>query len=95
MLTFYRTADDPAGQEVQDALRELCMAHEVVVVTASGPSQGNAPEGTQPPALVDEGEVYQGQSAILARLEELNAFRELWYKYGADACYCDQEGGIE
>ena len=33
--------------------------------------------------------------AIHAHLEELKALRELWYKYGSDACYCGDEGDVE
>ncbi len=95
MITLYRTAEDPGGQEVQEALQELCLAHEVVLVTASGPSRGSITEETHPPVLVDEGKVYEDRSAILAHLEELRALRELWHKYGSDACYCDEEGKIE
>jgi hypothetical protein len=95
MITLYRTAEDPWGQEVQETLRELCLAHDVVLVTASGPGRGSVPEGASPPVLVDEGKVYQDRSAIHAHLEELRALRELWYKYGGDACYCDEEGNVE
>lgn len=95
MTTLFRTAEDPGGQEVQEALQELCLAHEVVLVPASGPNRGSLPEGTRPPVLVDQGKVYQDRSAILAHLEELRALRELWYKYGSDACYCDEEGNVE
>jgi hypothetical protein len=95
MITFYRMTEDTGGQEIQEALQELCLAHEVVLVTASGASRGSLPEGTRPPVLVDDGKVYQDRSAIHAHLEELKAFRELWYKYGGDACYCDEDGNVE
>ena len=39
--------------------------------------------------------MYQGRSTIHAHLEELKALRELWYKYGSDACYCGEEGDVE
>jgi hypothetical protein len=53
------------------------------------------PEGTRPPVLIDDGAVYQDRNAIYAHLEELKAIRELWYKYGSDACYCGEEGNVE
>ena len=95
MITFYRTTEDAGNQEIQEALQELCLAHEVVFVTASGASRRGLPEGTRPPVLIDDGEVYQGRSTIQAHLEELKALRELWYKYGSDACYCGEEGNVE
>ena len=27
---------------------------------------------------------------IIAYLEELEGFKQLWYKFQSDACYCDQ-----
>ena len=93
MITLYRTAEDSAGREIQQALQEACLAHEVVLVTTAG--AGNMPEGLSSPALVDDGQVYQERGSILARLEELRTMRERWHKYGADACYCDDEGNVE
>jgi glutathione S-transferase len=94
-ITFYKTADCRECQGIQAALEELCLAHEVVLVTASDEGRGALAEGTRPPVLVDEGKIYQGRGAILAHLEELEAFKELWYKYGSDSCYCDAQGDIE
>ncbi|AMV40933.1 hypothetical protein [Planctomyces sp. SH-PL62] len=95
MITLYRTAEDPAGRELQQALQESCLAHEVVLVAAAGPGRGGLPAGTRPPVLVDDDRVYQDRVAILARLEELRAMMDVWYKYGSDACYCDGEGDVE
>jgi len=95
MITLYRTADDPTGQEVQETLEALCFAHKVVLVTDSGPMRENLPEGTNPPVVVDEGTTYQGRAAVLERLRELKAIHELWYKVGSDACYCDEQGNVE
>lgn len=95
MIVFYATTDDTSRQEIQEALDELCLAHDVVLVTKTSENQGSLPAGTHLPALVDDGRIYQGRSEIHAHLEELEAFRELWYKYGSDACYCDEEGNVE
>ena len=59
MITFYRTTEDAGAQEIQEALHELCLAHEVVLVPASGAGRRGLPEGTRPPVLIDEGAVYQ------------------------------------
>ncbi len=95
MSTFYRTTEDAGDQEIQEALQELCLAHEVVLVTASGAGGRDLPEGTRPPVLIDDGAVYQDRNAIYAHLGELKAIRELWYKYGSDACYCGEAGNVE
>ena len=66
MITFFRTTEDAGDQEIQAALHELCLAHEVVLVPASGAGRRGLPEGTRPPVLIDEGTVYQDRSAIQA-----------------------------
>ena len=50
MITFYRTTEDAGDQEIQEALQELCLAHEVVLVTASGAGGRDLPKGTRPPS---------------------------------------------
>jgi glutathione S-transferase len=94
MITLYRTAEDATGRELQQALEESSLAHDVVLVSAAGPGREGLPAGARPPVLVDDGRVYQDKAAILARLGELTALRELWHKYGSDACYCDEDGNV-
>ena len=48
MITFYRTTEDAGDQEIQEALQGLCLAHEVVLVTASAPAAGACPRGHVP-----------------------------------------------
>ena len=50
MITFYRTTEDAGDQEIQEALHELCLAHEVVLVPASGAGRGACPRGHLPPS---------------------------------------------
>ena len=38
---------------------------------------------------------YNHTGQVVTDLEELKAIRELWYKYGSDACYCGEEGNVE
>jgi len=40
---------------------------------------------------VDEEKVVQGSDPIVARLEEIEKFKELWDKFQNDACSCDEE----
>jgi len=49
------------------------------------------PSVTKLPALVDEEKVVQGSDPIVARLEEIEKFKELWDKFQNDACSCDEE----
>ncbi len=94
MITLYRTPDCPRCSDIQSTLRDMAVAHEVVVLE----SADRLPAGLEAdalPVLVDDGAVVQGAEAIFERLEELEGFREQWYRFQSDACYCDEEGNVE
>jgi hypothetical protein len=43
---------------------------------------------------MDDKEIIQGKDKILAHLEDLEGFKEQWYKFQSDACYCVEEGNV-
>lgn len=92
MLTLYRTDGHPESRTVQSALEESCLAHKVVDRHQAPATLTDHATAT---VLVDDDNVYRGAAEILPHVEELITFRELWHKYGSDACYCDDEGNIE
>jgi len=98
MITLYRKRGCPRCTDIEEALKELTLAHRVVDVEEGEGARGipeNLGEPRRTPVLVDEGEVFRGSRAILDHLEGLKGFRALWYKFQSDACYCDEEGNIE
>jgi len=93
MLTLYRTPDCPRCAGIQDTLEDLAIAHEVIEVD----SVDEVPEHLEQdslPVLRDGDEVFQGSKAVADHLEEMKDFKEQWYKFQSDACYCDEEGNI-
>lgn len=95
MIRFFRTRDCKGCAAIQEALEELSLAHKVVVLDSKNDLPGEFAAAGPPPVLMDDKETIQGRERILAHLEKLAEFRELWYKFQSDACYCDEEGGIE
>ncbi|MEJ2703188.1 MAG: glutathione S-transferase N-terminal domain-containing protein [Sedimentisphaerales bacterium] len=89
MITFYRTRKCPGCAAIQDTLEELCIAHETVVLESPNDLPPELASAGHPPILVDEHDVITGSKNIIAHLEKLEKFKELWYKYQSDACYCD------
>lgn len=79
---------------IQEVLKELCLAHDTVVLDSRQDLPDELRASGPPPVLVDDGEIIQGREKILAHLEDLAAFKDLWYKFQSDACYCDEEGNI-
>mgnify|MGYP006291807079 CR=1 FL=1 len=90
MLTLYRTQNCPRCGHIQEVLEDLAVKHDVVVTDAADETR-EAPEGTQEPVIVDDERMVQGSGDVLAYLEKLASFRDLWYKYQSDACYCGEE----
>lgn len=94
MITFYRTKHCKGCQGIQTILEEMTLAHEVVIVEKSNEDIPGLPPGIRPPAMMDDKELIKGKRAIFAHLEEMEGFKEQWYKFQSDACYCDEEGNI-
>lgn len=99
MLTLYRNRDCPASDEIQQRLRELTLAHRIVladdIVLADEPTTAppsDKPPGFQSPTLRDGAAAYVGSQAILRHLEHLGQIKSRWDQFGADACYCDADG---
>jgi glutaredoxin len=91
MFTFYRTPQCPGCNHIQEALERLVIAHKVITVHSVEEIRDKIPSVTTLPALVDEEKVVQGSDLIVARLEEIEKFKELWDKFQSDACSCDEE----
>jgi len=92
MLKFYKTEGCTGCQDIEDALKELCIEHQVTVVKETNDIPSFIPSGTRLPFLVDEGLLLEGTDDIIDHLSELEEFKDQWYKFQSDACYCDEEG---
>ena len=92
MIVFYRTGDCPQCIQIQETLDQLAITYDVITGTAAE-LQKQLPSHVHPPALFDDGEIYQGANAILKHIEELEGFVEMWRKFQSDACYCDEDDG--
>ena len=70
-------------------MEDLGIAHKVVLVPQEGVPDELMARAARPPVLVDDEKIIQGIKNIIAYLEEMKEFKELWYKYQSDVCYCD------
>ncbi len=93
MITFYRPTDDRLADQVDEALVEMVIAHESIIVD----SEYELPEIAKEhhlPVLIDNGEAISGEQDLKARLKELKRIMRLWDKFKSDACYIDEDGTI-
>lgn len=89
-MKFLRTKNSKDCDAIQDMLKKLCIVHEIISVDENEKSITSAPDVGKPPVLIDNGQVVRGAGNIIDYLDELEGFKELWYKYQSDACYCDE-----
>jgi glutathione S-transferase len=87
MIVFYRHKDCRGCDTLEEALKELCIAYKPV----TEPAEKELPAGSKLPAVADEGRVIEGSKAIVAYLEEMTGYAELWRKFQSDVCYCDED----
>ncbi|MDX1521002.1 MAG: hypothetical protein R3264_05210 [Anaerolineae bacterium] len=90
MIELYRPHDCAACADYETALKEMVIAHKVIVVENDQMPEG-LPNDAELPALKDNGEVITGQAAITARLKELQKFIHDWNMFQGDACYVEED----
>ena len=93
MITLYRVAECAACDDVQEALRELVVAHKVVDVEREESSAADKAWAERDlPVITDGDQVVSGPSAVRDYLAELTHDLVQWRKYQTDACYVDDKG---
>ena len=92
MIELYRPPECPACAEIEAALQELVIAHEVIVVK---PEQRSdlLPADTPLPAIKDDHKIISGP-AITPYLKELEKFVADWRRFQGDTCYIDEDGSV-
>ncbi len=91
MVTLYRRPDDTQADEIEEALNDMAIAHEVERVGEEAP----LPEDLSPlPALREDSEVVTGASALRTRLQALRDLMADWHRFQSDACYVEEDGSI-
>ncbi|MCB0208797.1 MAG: hypothetical protein KDJ52_05695 [Anaerolineae bacterium] len=89
MIELYRPAECQACADIEAALKEMVLAHRVIIV-ADGQRPDTLPTSTPLPAIKDEGQIITGQAEIDAHLKKLERIAVEWRKYQSDACYTSE-----
>ena len=93
MIKLFRTVDCSLGADFQDALQDMVIAHEVIVVDRDQVLAVLPPE-TPLPALSDNGRLITGRAEIEEHLKQLEQFVADWRRFQSDACYINEDGEI-
>ena len=86
MIELQRSADSPVADDIEKRLRDLVVAHTVVVVDADG-SVTDLP-------VIRDGNLTARGSEIPAFLEQLTRDMAEWSRFQSDACYLEDDGTV-
>ena len=92
MIELYRPLQSPASDEIEFALKELVVAHKVIVVEP-GASPDSLTSNTPLPLIKEKDKLISEPAAIKVYLKELEIFVAEWRKFQSDTCYLDSETG--
>jgi hypothetical protein len=93
MITLYRSPDNDLGKQVEEKLRDIVIAHNVIIVR----SKKELPfkdDDCFLPVLVDDNEHIYGEKSLYSHLEYLGKLMADWDRFQSDACYIDKDGTI-
>ena len=93
MIEFYRPAHCPDCYKIEEALKELVVAHKIITLEP-GQTAADLTPHTPLPAIKDEGQVITGRAAIDAYLTDLEKVVADWRRFQGDACYIDDNGDV-
>ncbi len=93
MIKLYRPADCPACTDIEALLKEMVVAHQVIVVQAEQPPAELGPKVTLP-AIWENNQTISGPEAISTYLKELAKFVANWQRFQSDSCYLDDDGNV-
>jgi hypothetical protein len=86
MIEFYRTANSADGDRIEELLKKLVLAHNVIIVKP-GNWPVNLPPDTSLPALIDSKKIISGTVNLNNHLDWLGRMAYEWHTYQGDACY--------
>ena len=93
MISLYRAEDCPRCNSIEQVLEDMSVRHDVNILE-SGDDLPDGIEADDLPVLVDDDGTFAGIDAILDHLDDLESFRETWYKFQSDACYWEEDGVV-
>jgi hypothetical protein len=86
MIELRRCVDSPVADDIEDRLRELVVAHKVVVVDAE------AADADLP--VIRDGDIIARGSDIPVFLDQLTRDMAEWSRFQSDVCYIEDDGSI-
>jgi glutaredoxin len=91
MIELYRPANCSVCPDIESTLKELAVAHKIIIVEP-GQRSDTLVADTSLPAIKEGGKFISGTEAITTYLRELENFVADWRRFQSDACYMDKDG---
>ncbi len=87
MIKLYRKTPCALTDRIEQKLKQLVVAHQIIDVTDE-PIEG-LPADIEFPVLKEGNQIVHGDTAIDAYLVNLESVMRDWQKYQSDSCYSD------
>lgn len=87
MIELQRRADSPEADAIEEQLRDLVVAHKVLVVDDAEGSATDLP-------VIRDGDVIACGANIPAFLDQLTRDMAEWSRFQSDACYIEDDGTV-
>lgn len=93
MIRLYRKEDSEMANRIQESLKDIVIAHDVVIVHSKN-ELPNYLQQNDLPVLIDDKDVVSGEQALLNRIKILQKLMKDWDRFKSDACYVDDDINI-
>lgn len=94
MIKLYRTADCKTCDEFEEKLKDMVIAHQIILVKAATDLKETPLELQDLPALIENQEIHKGSEAVLNQIKKLEKIKSDWDLIQGDSCYCGPDGEI-
>ena len=86
MIILYRETESLLADEIQEALQDFVIAHEIRIISND---EINPFPDLKLPIILDEGKPISGEHDLRKKLESLGNLMKMWDLFKSDACYVD------
>jgi glutaredoxin len=91
MVTLYCTPNCPSCAKIEDILKEISLAHDIVLIQDETEKMKHFSTNIALPILKDEHIAYAGQDAIITHLGELTHLEARLARFQTGTCCCNEK----
>lgn len=95
MIYLYRPENSAFCDEIETQLREMVLAHEVVIVEKPNElTRLGVSEEQKLPLLKENRNFFSGEDAVRTHVRYLEKVKNDWDRFQSDSCFCGDDGSV-